>query len=63
VTEATVPPDSKFLVGLVGGAAAVFVPGGLATRLIAREESTTTLDAYDTVPVDGHQALGSQDLS
>ncbi|MFI5798588.1 DUF4333 domain-containing protein [Streptomyces sp. NPDC051677] len=50
-------PDSKFLVGLVGGAAAVLVLGGLATQLIAREESTTTLDAYDTVLVDGHRAL------
>jgi len=50
-------PDSKFLVGFVGGAAAVLVLGGLATQLISREESTTTLDAYDTVLVDGHKAL------
>ena len=50
-------PDSKFLVGFVGGAAAVLVLGGLATQLISREESTTTLDAYDSVLVDGQKAL------
>jgi len=50
-------PDSRFLVGVVGGAAFVLLVGGLGTRLIARTESTTGLDRYDTVVVDGHKAL------
>ncbi|MDF2271029.1 hypothetical protein P2Q00_37230 [Streptomyces coacervatus] len=52
-------PDSKFLVGVVGGAAAVLLVGGLGTRLISRTESTTELNQYDTVTVDGHRALAS----
>jgi hypothetical protein len=50
-------PDSRFLVGLVGGAAAVLVLGGTATHLLSTTESTTRLDTYDTVTVDGHKAL------
>ncbi|WP_327184154.1 DUF4333 domain-containing protein [Streptomyces sp. NBC_01334] len=50
-------PDSRFLVGFVGGAAAVFVLVALATHLVSREESTTALDAHDTVLVEGHRAL------
>lgn len=50
-------PDSRFLVGVVGGAAVVLLVGGLGTRLISRTESTTRLDRYDTVVVDGRRAL------
>ncbi|MEU1513931.1 DUF4333 domain-containing protein [Streptomyces sp. NPDC005811] len=50
-------PDSRYLVGLVAGAAAVFLLGGIGTRAVSGTESTTELDAYDTVLVDGHQAL------
>ena len=42
-------PDSKFLVGAVGGAAAVLLLGGLGTRLASGTESTTELNQYDTV--------------
>jgi hypothetical protein len=50
-------PDSRFLVGLVAGAAAVLVLGGTATHLLSTTESTTRLDKFDTVTVDGHRAL------
>jgi hypothetical protein len=50
-------PDSKFHVGVVGGAAVVLVLGGLGTRLASGTESTTELDQFDTVLVDGHKAL------
>ncbi|MEV0639365.1 DUF4333 domain-containing protein [Streptomyces sp. NPDC050619] len=50
-------PDSKFLIGVVGGAAAVLLLGGLGTRLVSGTESTTPLDRFDTVSVDGHKAL------
>ena len=52
-------PDSRFLVGVVGGAAVVLLVGGLGTRLLSRTESTTRLDRYDTVVVDGHKALAA----
>ena len=48
---------SKFLVGLVGGATAMVALGGLGTYLLSGTESTTGLDAYTTVKVDGHRAL------
>lgn len=48
---------SKFLVGAVGGAAAVVAVGGLGTYLLAGTESTTGLDDISTVTVDGHRAL------
>lgn len=50
-------PDSRYLVGVVAGAAAVLVVGGLLTRAVSGTESTTELDAYATVWVDGHKAL------
>jgi hypothetical protein len=50
-------PDTRFLIGLVGGAAVVLVVGGTATHLLSTTESTTRLDEYDTVTVDGHRAL------
>ncbi|MEU1184479.1 hypothetical protein ABZ464_44080 [Streptomyces sp. NPDC005820] len=50
-------PDSRFLVGFAGGAAAVLALVGLATPFVTRTESTTTLDRYDTVLVDGVKAL------
>lgn len=50
-------PDSRFLLGVVGGAAAVLVLGGIGTHLLSTTESTTRLDTQDTVTVDGHKAL------
>jgi hypothetical protein len=50
-------PDTRFLVGAVAGAAAVLLLGGLGTRLASGTESTTELNRYDTVTVDGHKAL------
>lgn len=54
---------SKFLVGLVGGAAAVVALGGLGTYLLSGTESTTHLDSYSTVKVDGHKALAARIVS
>ncbi|MCW8378897.1 DUF4333 domain-containing protein [Streptomyces justiciae] len=50
---------SKFLVGVVGGAAATLALGGLGTYLLSGTESTSTLDTYSTATVDGHKALKS----
>lgn len=50
---------SKFLVGLVGGATAMVALGGLGTYLLSGTESTTGLDKYTTVQVDGHKALAA----
>ncbi|WP_405835401.1 DUF4333 domain-containing protein [Streptomyces sp. NBC_01518] len=50
-------PDTKFLVGVVGGAATVLVLGGFWTHTVSDTRSTTELNAYDTVIVDGHKAL------
>lgn len=50
-------PDSRYLVGVIAGAAAVFVLGGILTRAVSGTESTTELDEFDTVLVDGHKAL------
>lgn len=50
-------PDSRFLLGVVSGAALVLVLGGVGTRLASTTESTTRLDRFDTVTVDGHKAL------
>ncbi|MEV0226288.1 DUF4333 domain-containing protein [Streptomyces sp. NPDC050704] len=49
--------DTKFVVGVVGGATAVLVLGGLGTHRFSGTESTTELDQFDTVMVDGHKAL------
>jgi hypothetical protein len=54
---------SKFLVGLVGGTTAVVALGGLGTYLLSGTESTTGLDAYTTVEVDGHKALSARIVS
>ncbi|MEU1511338.1 DUF4333 domain-containing protein [Streptomyces sp. NPDC005811] len=51
--------SSKFLVGAIGGAAAVVAVGGLGTHLLSGTESTTGLDRYTTVLVDGHRALAA----
>ena len=50
-------PDPRYLLGVCLGAAAVLGVGGLGTYLLSGTESTTALDAYDTVTVDGHKAL------
>ncbi|MEU5887958.1 DUF4333 domain-containing protein [Streptomyces sp. NPDC047461] len=50
-------PDSRFLLGVVGGATAVLVLGGIGTHLLSSTQSTTSLDTYDTVTVDGRKAL------
>lgn len=51
--------SSKFVVGAVGGAAAVVAVGGLGTHLLSGTESTTGLDQYTSVLVDGHRALAA----
>ncbi|WP_369240225.1 hypothetical protein AB5J56_39165 [Streptomyces sp. R21] len=56
-------PDSRFLVGVVGGAAALLVLGGLGTRLVSGTESTTELNQFDTVTVGGHKALAPDIVS
>ncbi|MEY9996143.1 hypothetical protein ABIE67_008175 [Streptomyces sp. V4I8] len=50
---------SKFLVGVVGGVTAVVTLGGLGTCLLSGTESTSSLDEYSTVSVDGHRALAA----
>jgi hypothetical protein len=50
-------PDRRFLVGFAGGAAVVLALFGVTTRLLSGTESTTTLDGYDSVLVDGRRAL------
>ncbi|MFI9828624.1 DUF4333 domain-containing protein [Streptomyces sp. NPDC051913] len=50
---------NKFLVGVVGGAAATLALGGLGTHLLSGTESTSRLDADSTATVDGHKALSS----
>ncbi|MFD5161786.1 DUF4333 domain-containing protein [Streptomyces hawaiiensis] len=47
----------QVLVGVVGGAAVVLVLGGLATHVVSGTESTTEVNQFDTVLVDGHKAL------
>ncbi|MFJ8108032.1 hypothetical protein [Streptomyces sp. NPDC096132] len=51
--------SSKFVVGAIGGAAAVVAVGGLGTYLLSGTESTTELDQFSTVLVDGHTALAA----
>ncbi|WP_406443645.1 DUF4333 domain-containing protein [Streptomyces sp. NBC_00631] len=50
---------SKFVVGVVGGATAGVALAGLGTYFLADPESTSRLDAYSTVTVDGHKALAA----
>jgi hypothetical protein len=47
----------KFLTGVIGGATAVVALGGVGTYLLSGTESTTSLDEYTVVTVDGHKAL------
>jgi hypothetical protein len=49
----------KFLVGAVGGAAAVTALFGVGTHLLSGTESTSGLDTRTTVRVGGHKALAS----
>ncbi len=51
--------SKKFVVGAIGGATAVVAVGGLGTYLLSGTESTTGLDQYNTVLVDGHKALAA----
>ncbi|MFF5523104.1 hypothetical protein [Streptomyces coeruleorubidus] len=54
-------PDGKFLVGVgvgvVSGADAVLVLGGLGTRLVSGPELTTELNQFDTVVLDDRKAF------
>lgn len=50
-------PNGTFLAGVVGGAAAVAALFALTTALVARSESTTELNQFDTMLIDGHKAL------
>ncbi|MEU9449888.1 DUF4333 domain-containing protein [Streptomyces sp. NPDC048277] len=50
---------SRFVVGVIGGATAVVAVGALGTHFLADPESTSRLDAYSTVSVDGHKALAA----
>ncbi|GAQ52448.1 DUF4333 domain-containing protein [Streptomyces acidiscabies] len=52
-------PDSRFALGVVAGAAVVLLTGVLGTRALSTTESTTRLDEYDTVMVDGRKALAA----
>lgn len=51
---------SKFLVGVVGVVTAAVALGGLGTCLLSGTESTSSLDEYSTVTVDGHPALAAK---
>ncbi|MET8977168.1 DUF4333 domain-containing protein [Streptomyces sp. NPDC004539] len=50
-------PDSRFVGGAVAGAAVVLVVGVFGSRALSTTESTTGLDSFDTVMVDGRKAL------
>ncbi|MFD3496896.1 DUF4333 domain-containing protein [Streptomyces sp. NPDC058678] len=49
----------KFLVGAVGGAAAVAALFGVGTHLLSGTKSTTGLDGQSTESVGGHRALAA----
>ncbi|KUN75541.1 DUF4333 domain-containing protein [Streptomyces griseoruber] len=49
----------RFVIGVIGGAAAALALGALGTHLLSSTESTTELDAHSTVSVDGHKALSA----
>ncbi|MGW0582348.1 DUF4333 domain-containing protein [Streptomyces sp. NPDC002920] len=55
--------SSKFVVGAIGGAAAVVAVGGLGTYLLSGTESTTGLDDISTVEVGGQRALAPNILA
>ncbi|MDX3384657.1 DUF4333 domain-containing protein [Streptomyces niveiscabiei] len=48
---------NRFLVGALGGVVAVAALGGVVTYFMADTESTTPLDDYTVVRVDGQRAL------
>lgn len=50
----------KFLIGLVLGAIVMVALSAFGTYVIAGTESTTGLDKYSTVTVDGHKALAAK---
>ncbi|MFF3374975.1 DUF4333 domain-containing protein [Streptomyces sp. NPDC002680] len=50
----------KALISVIGGATAAVALAGVGTHLIAGTESTTSLDKYTTVTVDGHKALSAK---
>lgn len=52
-------PVSKFAVGVAAGATVALLAGVLGTRALSTTESTTSLDEYDTVMVDGRKALAA----
>ncbi|MEH0416974.1 DUF4333 domain-containing protein [Streptomyces sp. B21-083] len=47
----------KALISVIGGATAAVALAGVGTHLLAGTESTTSLDKYTAVTVDGHRAL------
>lgn len=49
--------DRRFLVGVAGGVTLMFAVGALVTYLMSGTESTTGLDQYDSVILDGRKAL------
>ncbi|MDX3451731.1 DUF4333 domain-containing protein [Streptomyces sp. ME02-8801-2C] len=49
----------KALISVIGGATAAVALAGVGTYLLAGTESTTALDEYTTVLVDGHKALAA----
>lgn len=49
----------KALISVIGGTTAAVALAGVGTYLIAGTESTTSLDKYTTVTVDGHKALSA----
>ncbi|WP_416975845.1 DUF4333 domain-containing protein [Streptomyces sp. 4F14] len=52
-------PDSRFAVGAVAGAAVALLAGVLGTHALSTTQSTTGLDEYSTVMVDGRRALSA----
>ncbi|WP_371663969.1 DUF4333 domain-containing protein [Streptomyces sp. NBC_00280] len=49
----------KALISVIGGATAAVALAGFGTYLLAGTESTTSLDKYTAVTVDGHKALSA----
>ncbi|WP_105969852.1 DUF4333 domain-containing protein [Streptomyces geranii] len=50
----------KALISVIGGATAAVALAGVGTYLLAGTESTTSLDKFTTVQVDGHPALSGE---
>ncbi|GAA3870028.1 hypothetical protein GCM10023084_23870 [Streptomyces lacrimifluminis] len=49
----------KALISVIGGATATVALAGVGTHLLAGTESTTSLDRFTAVTVDGHKALAA----